>query len=124
MRASYVHTAYEQNSATQQCGPGTAAPESTRPSQPKTGPAQTHISGLGPVQLQVVLERGEGELSLRTSDGANHAQHGQQSKLGANPGRDSNGAAPLVIKTTRRRRLARHEQQVAEAGPHHVQEVV
>ena len=112
------------HSPTQQCGPGTAAPESTRPSQPTTGPVQTQISGPTPLQLQVVLERGEGELSLRTSNGANHAQCGQQSKLGANPGRDSNGAAPLVIMTSRQRRLYGHDRHAVVLGPHLEEEAV
>ena len=37
--------------------------------------ASAALRQLGPLQLLVVLERGKGELSLRTSNGANHAQH-------------------------------------------------
>ena len=69
--------------------------------RPTNSPAQAQISGPAPLQLQVVLVRGEGELSLRTSNGANHAQRDQQIILGTNPGRDSNGVALLVNMVSR-----------------------
>ena len=53
-----------------------------------------------------------------------HAQHGQQGSLGAGPRRDSNGAAPLVIKSTRQRRLAHHEQHAVMHGAHLVLEAI
>ena len=112
------------HSPTQHCGPGTAASGRTRPSQTATGPAQIAIGGPAPLQLQVVLERGEGELSLRTSNGANHAQRGQQSRLGADPGRYSNGAAPLVIVASRQRRLAGQHLLTEEVGAHLAEEAV
>ena len=53
-------------SPTQHCIPGTAARVSTRPSETVTGPAQTQTNGPAPLQLQVILEPGSGELSLPT----------------------------------------------------------
>ena len=63
-----------------------AASHSMRPSQTMTSPAQTPIKGPAPLQLQVVLERGSGELSLWTRNGAKHAQHGSHGDLGATSG--------------------------------------
>ena len=112
------------NNPTQQRGPGTAAPKSTRPSQPTNSPAQAQISGPAPLQLQVVLVRGEGELSLRTSNGANHAQRDQQIILGTNPGRDSNGVAPLVNMVSRQRRLEGQHLLAEEVGAHLAEEAI
>ena len=46
------------HSPTQQRGPGTAAPGSTRPSQPTTDSAHTQSSGPAPLQLQAVFSNG------------------------------------------------------------------
>ena len=76
------------------------------------------------MQHLVVLERGEGELSLRTRNGANHAQHNSTHDLGGSLGRELNGAAPLVIESTRQRRLAHHEQHAVVHGAHIVATLV
>ena len=44
--------------------------------------------------------------------------------LGAIRGRDSKGAAPLVIESARRRRLALQKPHVMEVGPHLAVEVI
>ena len=105
-------------------GPGTAAPTSARPSRTTTAAAAAKAVEHAPLQLPVVLERGEGELSLRTRNGANHAQHDSTHDLGGRLGRDLNGAAALVIESTRQRRLTHHEQHAVMHGAHLVQEVV
>ena len=76
------------------------------------------------MQLQVVLVRGEGELSLRTSNGANHAQRDQQIILGTNPGRDLNGVAPLINMMSRKRRLEGQHLLAEEVGAHLAEEAV
>ena len=63
-------------------------------------------------------------LSLRTRNGANHAQHNITHDLGGSLGRELNGAAPLVIKSTRQRRLAHHEQHAMVHGAHIVATLV
>ena len=63
-------------------------------------------------------------LSLRTRNGANHAQHNITHDLGGSLGRELNGAAPLVIESTRQRRLAHHEQHAVVHGSHIVATLV
>ena len=92
--------------------------------RPTNSPAQAQISGPAPLQLQVVLVRGEGELSLRTSNGANHAQRDQQIILGTNPGRDSNGMAFLVNMVSRQRRLEGQHLLAEEVGAHLAEEAI
>ena len=55
--------------------PTNAAHKQARPSPDPADRASAALRQLGPLQLLVVIQRGEGELSLRTSNGANHAQH-------------------------------------------------
>ena len=104
--------------------PANAAHKQARPSPDPADRASAALRQLGPLQLLVVLERGEGELSLRTSNGANHAQHDSTHDLGGSLGRELNGAAPLMIESTRQRRIAHHDQHAVMHGAHIVLEVV
>ena len=105
-------------------GLGAAAPDSTRPSQTTIGPTHSSARGPAPLLLQVVLERELRLPGLQTRKGAKHAPHGQQGYLGANPGRGSNGAAPVAIKAAGKRRLIGQRQLVVEDGGHFGQEAI
>ena len=73
--------------------------------------AQLHCS------FRSFSNRGRVNSACRHEMAQRHAQHGQKGKLGANPGRYLNAAAPLIVKSTRPRRLAGHERHAVPVGP-------